>query len=154
MAGTVVFDLLDALVREYRAALPPSVIVYDGTSLSEDPSDFVMVGVGDPNSDQPPNSAESEQEWAGLGAKRGDEDGTIHCCAVVWNGETEGLSEARVNLRSLLDTLAAVHVEDPTLGVGPVMWTRFGGRTSTTQIQALDGSSIVHTFEIKFKARI
>ena len=154
MPGTVVLDILDALVREYTAAVPPSVIVYDGTGISEDPSNFVMVGVGDPDSDQPPTSAESEQEWAGLGAKRGDEEGTITCCAVAWNGESEGLAQARADLRSMLDAMSAVHLEDPTLGVGPVMWTRFGGRTSTTQIQATDGSSIVHYFEIKFKARI
>lgn len=154
MAGTVVLDLLDALVREYRLALP-TVTVFDGHGITEDSFDnFVMVGVGDPHSDSPPTSGESEQEWAGLGAKRSDEEGTITCCAVSWNGESEGLGKARAEMRSMLDALAAVHVADPTLGVGPVMWTRFGGRTTTTQIQADDGSSLVQYFEIKFKARV
>lgn len=154
MPGTVVLDLLDALVREYRLALP-TVTVFDGHGITEDPAqNFVMVGVGDPDSNQAPTSAESEQTWAGLGARAGDEEGTITCCAVAWNGESEGLAKARTALKGMFAAMAAVHVEDPTLGVGPVMWTRFGGRMSTTQFQASDGSSIVQYFEIKFKARV
>lgn len=155
MPGTVVLKLLSALVTQYRAAAPAATTVFDGVGITEDPSqNFVMVGVPDPDSNTPQTSAESEQTWAGLGARAGDEEGTIDCCAVVWNGEAEGLAQARADLGELLDALAQVHLEDPTLGVGPVMWTRFGGRTSTTQIQARDGSSIVHYFQVKFKARV
>lgn len=155
MAGTVVLDLLDATVTKYRAAVAPTTTVFDGIGITDDTTqNFVMVGVPDPDSNQPQTSAEAEQTWAGLGHRAGDEEGTIHCCAVVWNGESEGLALARSDLKVLLDALATVHTEDPTLGVGSVMWTRFGGRMSTTQIQATDGSSIVHYFEIKFQARV
>lgn len=155
MPGTVVLDLLDAAVNQYRAAIAPDTTVFDGLGITDDPTqNFLMVGIPDPDSNQPQTSAESEQTWAGLGARAGDEEGTIHCCAVVWNGNSDGLAQAREDLRVLLAALAAVHVEDPTLGVGSVMWTRFGGRMSTTQIQADDGSSIVQYFEIKFKARV
>lgn len=153
MAGTIVLDVIDALVTKYRTALP-NVTVYDGTGISEDPGDFVMVGVGDPDSDQPPTSAETTSEWAGLGARARDEEGTITCCAVSWNGESEGLASARAGIRSIVNAISDAHRADPTLGLGPVMWTGFGARATTTQIQATDGSSVVHYFEIQFKARL
>jgi len=152
MPGTLVLDVIDALVAAYRTALP-TVAVYDGTGITDDPGDFVMVGVGDPNSDQVPTSADTTQEWAGLGAHRRDEEGTVMCCAVSWNGESEGLATARAGIRSMVDAIGAAHREDPTLGVASVMWTGFGARTTTTQIQADNGSSVVHYFEIQFKAR-
>lgn len=153
MAGTAVLDVIDALVEQYGTAVTTAT-VYDGVGASNDPGDFIMVGVSDPDSDQAPNSAETTSEWAGLGAKRGDEEGTVSCCVMSWNGEAEGLAEARAKVRTMLDTIAAVHVADPTLGIGPVMWTRFGSRGSTTQLQSDLGSMVLHYFEIAFKARI
>lgn len=153
MAGTLVLDIIDALVTQYRAAVS-TAIVYDGVGASNDPGDFVMIGVSDPDSDQAPTSAETTSQWAGLGAKRGDEEGTISCCAMSWNGEAEGLAEARGKVRVILDAIGAVHVADPTLGLGPVMWTRFGSRGSTTQLQSDLGSMVLHYFEISYKARL
>lgn len=88
------------------------------------------------------------------GAKHGDEDGTISCCAMSWNGEAEGLRQARASIRTMLDAIAAVHIADPMLGIGPVMWTRFGSRSSTTQLQSDLGSMVLHYFEIAVKARL
>jgi hypothetical protein len=139
MTATIVLDIIDALVAQYRAALPGAT-VFDGTGITEEPGDFVMVGVGDPDSNQAPTSADTSQEWAGLGAHRRDEVGTVTCCAVSWNGESEGLGD--------------IHRADPTLGVASVMWTGFGERVTLTQIQADDGSSVIAYFEIQFKARI
>jgi hypothetical protein len=153
MTATIVLDVIDALVAEYRSALS-NVAVYDGTGITEEPGDFVMVGVGDPDSNQPPTSADTSQDWAGLGAHRRDEEGTVTCCAVSWNGESEGLGQARDRVRSMLDAIGDIHRANPTLGVAPVMWTGFGARVTLTQIQADDGSSVIAYFEIQFKARI
>jgi hypothetical protein len=153
MTATIVLDIIDALVAQYRAALPGAT-VFDGTGITEEPGDFVMVGVGDPDSNQAPTSADTSQEWAGLGAHRRDEVGTVTCCAVSWNGESEGLAQARAGIRSMLDAIGDIHRADPTLGVASVMWTGFGERVTLTQIQADDGSSVIAYFEIQFKARI
>lgn len=153
MAGTIALDVIDALVQKYPPVLP-SFTVYDGVGASDDPGNFLMVGVPDPDSDQPPTSADSKQEWAGLGAKRRDEEGTVTCCALAWNGETQGLLEARAVLRTMFDALAALHVEDPTLGIGSVMWTGLGKNIRVDQIQSEKGSMVLIVFDIDYKARI
>jgi hypothetical protein len=62
MATSVVFDLVGALVTQLGAAL--SVNVHDGYGLTDDPGDYLMVGVEDPDGDRA-TSAEGRQDWAG-----------------------------------------------------------------------------------------
>lgn len=157
MATSVVFDLIGALADTFTTALGSTATVFDGAPPSEDvPANFVMVGVGDPYDDTPPTAADSAQTWAGLGAHARDEEGTITCCAVSWNGDGEGLQAARASVKATTAAIAAALKASPNLNgsVPGLLWTGMGSRGTWTPIQAEDGCSLVHYFEIQFKARL
>ena len=152
MTTSVVFDLIDTLVSRFTAAL--SVNVLDGYGLTDDPGDFLMVGVEDPDSDRAV-SAEGKQEWAGLGAKARYEEGTVTCIAMSWNGDAD-LAAARAAVKA---TTAAVENNlrsDPNLGgvVPGLNWTGYGTRTELIQLQASDGACVMCVFDVAFKARL
>lgn len=152
MATSVVFDLVGALVTQLDTAL--SVNVFDGYGQTDDPGDYLMIGVEDPDSDRA-TSVEGEQSWAGLGANARNEEGTVTCVAMSWNGDAD-LSAARAAAKA---TTAAVenHLRaDPNLGasVPGLLWTGYGTRTQLIQLQATDGACVMCVFDIQFKARI
>ena len=152
MTTSVVFDLIDVLVSRFTDAL--SVNVLDGYGLTDDPGDFLMVGVEDPDSDRAV-SAEAKQEWAGLGAKTRYEEGTVTCIALSWNGDAD-LKAARAACKA---TTAAVENNlraDPNLGgvVPGLNWTGYGVRTELIQLQASDGACVMCVFDVAFKARL
>lgn len=153
MPGTLALDVIDALVTQYTSALT-NFTVYDGVGASNDPGNFLMVGVPDPDSEQTPTSAEASQEWAGLGARARDEAGSVTCCALAWNGETSGLRDARSVIRGMLNTISALHRDDPTIGIGAVMWTGLGQNIRIDQIQSDAGSMVLVVFDVMFKARV
>jgi hypothetical protein len=152
MTTSVVFDLIDVLVEQLGSAL--SVNVLDGYGLTDDPGDYLMVGVEDPDSDRA-TSAEGKQEWHGLGNRARLEEGTVTCIAMSWNGDAD-LSAARAAAKV---TTAAVedHLRsDPNLGgtVAGLMWTGYGTRTELIQLQATDGACVMCVFDVAFKARL
>lgn len=152
MATSVVFDLVDALVSQLGAVL--SVNVFDGYGITDDPGDYLMVGVDDPDSDRA-TSSEGRQDWAGLGAKARNEEGTVTCIAMSWNGDSD-LKAARAAAKA---TTAAVenHLRsDPNLGgtVPGLQWTGYGTRTELIQLQAEDGAYVMCVFDVAFTARI
>lgn len=152
MTTSVVFDLIDVLVSRFTAAL--SVNVLDGYGLTDDPGDFLMVGVEDPDSDRAV-SAEAKQEWAGLGNRTRYEEGTVTCIAMSWNGDAD-LAAARAACKA---TTAAVENNlrsDPNLGgvVAGLTWTGYGVRTELIQLQASDGACVMCVFDVAFKARL
>lgn len=157
MATTVVFALVDALVEQLRIELP-GVQVYDGFGLSGDPGDFLMVGVEDPDAQASATAAESEQTWAGLGAKARDETGSVTCAALSWNGNAgdDGQQEARAGAKAITDAIENHLRADPNLGgtVPGLMWTGFGTRFRLVQDQTDTGAMALAVFEIAFKARI
>jgi hypothetical protein len=157
MATSVVFDLIGALVDTFTTALGSTARVFDGALPTEDaPTSFVMVGIGDPYNTSPDTAADSTQTWAGLGAHARDEQGTITCCAVSWNGDGAGLAAARAGVKAITETIAATLKASPNLNntVPGLLWTGMGSRGTWTPIQAEDGSSLVHYFEIQFRARL
>lgn len=152
MTTSAVFDLIDALVERFTSALEVNVL--DGYGLTDDPGDFLMVGVEDPDSDRA-TSAESKQEWHGVGNRARLEEGTVTCIAMSWNGDAD-LSAARAAAKA---TTAAVedHLRsDPNLGgtVPGLTWTGYGTRTELIQLQATDGACVMCVFEVAFKARL
>jgi hypothetical protein len=152
MATSVVFDLVGALVTQLGAAL--SVNVHDGYGLTDDPGDYLMVGVEDPDGDRA-TSAEGRQDWAGLGARARDEEGTITCVAMSWNGDAS-LSDARADAKAITAAVEDHLRADPNLGgiVPGLLWIGYGTRTQLIQIQATDGACVMCVFDVAFKARI
>lgn len=156
MATSVVFALIDTLVEHFREALA-EVNVYDGFGISEDASDFLMIGVEDPNGSEP-TSADVTQEWAGLGAKTRYEGGTVTCAALAWRGNPgdAGQAEARASAAAIVSAVENDLREDPNLGgvVPGLMWTGFGTRLRLVQDQTESGPMALVIFDIAFKARI
>jgi hypothetical protein len=149
---SVVFDLVGVLVTRFESAL--SVNVFDGYGLTDDPGDYLMVGVEDPDSDRA-TSSEAKQEWAGLGARTRYEEGTVTCIAMSWNGDGD-LSAARAACKATTAAVEANLRSDPNLGavVPGLTWTGYGTRTELIQLQATDGACVMCVFDVAFKARL
>ena len=154
MGTSAVFDLVGALVTTLDAALA-DVNVFDGFPPSDDPTDYVMVGVGNPDNEGRETSVEAEQSWAGLGARARDEAGSVTCVAVGWSGDT-ALSPLRTRMKALTTTIENTLRADPNLGgtVPGLQWVGYGTRTQLEQYQASDGACLMCVFDIAFKARI
>lgn len=154
MGTTVTFDLIDQLVEQYRAGLPATVHVVDGDVVTGDPGVFLMVGWDDPDNDRA-TSVTGQQSWAGLGARARDEEGTVTCLVVAWDGNGD-LGTARTTARGVTDAVEQLHRADPNLGgtVPGLLWTGYGTRTELRQWLSDQGAVVTCTFEIAFKARI
>lgn len=152
MSTSVVPALVDALVTQATAELP-DIQVYDGFGISEDPGDFLMIGVEDPDNENAAFSADWSQSWAGLGNHARDEEGTITCAALSWNGDANQKA-ARDGVFATLAALETLLREDPTLGVITTGWVQMGGSLQLSQAQSEAGADALLVFQVHFKARI
>lgn len=153
MATSIVFDLIDALVDVLTEALT-DIQVYDGTGISADPGDYLMIGVSDPDESQP-QAFESRQEWAGIGARARNEEGTINCAALSWNGDADA-KLARAGVKRVTSAVEDALRDDPNLGgaVPGLQWTGYGTDGRADLIEATDGTALLWRFDIQYKARI
>lgn len=155
MATSVVPALIDALVTGATAALPDTR-VSDGIGATDDPGDFLMVGVEDPDLEGAAYSAEAKQDWAAVGtdAPR-DEQGEITCVALSWNGNgPEGAKQARDGAYAIAAAVEDLLRATPALGVPQLLWTGFGSSSQLSQAQGSGGASALLVFRITFRARI
>lgn len=154
MATSAVFAVIDALVTTMTAALP-TVTVYDGVGLSDDPGNFLMIGVDDPDADDYSDSAESSQKWAGIGNRARDEEGTVTCCALAWNGDSDQRA-ARLAVKAITDAVETALRADPTLGgaIPAPGWAQFGSRFNLSQIQSDSGAVALAFFQVAYQARL
>lgn len=153
MATSVIPDLIDALVAAATTALP-SVNVTDGIGVTDDPGDFLMIGVEDPDIEGAAFSADTRQDWAavGTGAPR-DESGEITCVALSWNGDGNAKA-ARDGAYAITAEVEDLLRADPDLGVSALLWTGFGSSSQLSQAQGDGGASALLVFRINFRARI
>lgn len=158
MTTAIVFDLISALVDVCAAAVPAGVAVYDGQGASEDPGNFVMIGVGDPNDSAATSSASGELEWAGLGHKSSKERGSVSCCAVAWTGDSGNAAQkaVRQTVRDIVSAIETALRADPNLGgvVPGLNWVRYSGSFDLDQLSASDGVAAVFRFEITYIASL
>ncbi len=155
MATSTLYPLLDALVAAARTALP-SVTVYDGPGVSDDPGDYLMIGVDDPDQPNPVLAATSTQTPATLGTARSrDEEGDITCAALSWNGDADQ-SAARAGCKAITDAVENLirTVTFPALGVTGVKTLGFGTSFTLSQDQNASGAMALVVFSIHYKARI
>jgi hypothetical protein len=158
MAVSVVPALTDALFTQLTAALP-NVRVYDGFGVSDDPADFLLIGVDDPNETGMATSATTDQHAAVAGTPRSrDESGDLWCSALSWKGEAGNAAQ-----KSARDACAAVvaAVENllrttPNLGLTSVSYlvAEIGSGWRWQQDQGHDGAVCIISFPIHFRARI
>jgi hypothetical protein len=137
MATAIVFDLISALVDRFTVILP-TTLVLDGQGATDDPGNFLMVGVPDPNSDEAAASASGTLEWAGLGHRTSKEDGRVSCCALAWSGDSGNAAQkaVRQTVRDIAATVEADLRNDPNLGgvVPGLNWVRYAGDFASLSI--------------------
>lgn len=155
MATSVLPAVIDALVTLADAALS-SVEVYDGIGASNDPGDFLMVGVEDPDIESAAFSADVQQERLAMAGAR-KEAGTVTCCALSWNGDASNAGQKAAR-DAAFATVAAVETilrtTSPTLGVSGVLKTEFGDRITVSQAQDASGASCMAIFSVAYLAQI
>lgn len=121
MTTSVVPALLDALVEALTTALP-DVNVYDGFGLSDDPGDFLMVGVDDPDPQSSGESASSNREQMAMTPTAAvyRETGTVTCAGFSWNGDADP-KIARDAVYAMADALDAEVRSNRTSGPTPAV---------------------------------
>ena len=152
MAVSVIPALIDALVDEATTALP-DVLVIDGMGATDTPGDYLMIGVDDPDTDGDAFSADSQQGWAHANHTTRDEQGTVTCAALSWNGDGDQKA-ARDSAYATVEALATICRTTPDLGISTVAWTSFGTDTRLSQGQFDSGATALVVFSIAFRARI
>ena len=156
MATTVVPALIDAIVAFATEALP-DLIVYDGLGASDDPGDFLMVGVSDPEIESADTGADAQQDWATVGRQGArSEQGEVTCVALSWNGGSGNAAQKQAR-DAAYATVAAVEDfcrDDPTLEVPTLLWNSALTSHSLLQNQDELGTLAMVTFRIAFQARI
>jgi hypothetical protein len=156
--ATTIFDLITQLVTTCRAAAPAGLLVTDGQGATQDPGNFLMVGVGDPDSTDQAEAASGTQEWSGLGAKAARESGSIPCCALAWTGAAGDAAQQAVReaVRDIVVGVDAALKTDPNLGgtVPGLMWVRYGRNYDLSQWSTTEGTRAVFRFEVAYEARL
>lgn len=152
MAVSVVPGIIDALFDAATAALP-DVLVLDGMGATDDPRDYLMIGVDDPDADGGAFAGDSRQVWADATGTSRTETGAITCAAYSWNGDGDQKA-ARDAAYASVEALAS-HCRDTTdLGLADLYWTDFGTDARLSQFQGQWGAAALVVFSIAFRARI
>lgn len=151
MATTVVPDLITALVAATTTALPDAQVM-DGDSVIETADDFVMIGVGDVDSEGRTTAATSRQEWANASYTAKDETGQILCAASSFNGDGS-IPQARADTFALMLAIENLLRTNPSLGVDGLLWAHLGD-FDYDQWQSTTGAAGLLIFRIDFQARI
>lgn len=115
------YELATEAVAEYNARpdADPDYPVrpWYGPVVTGDPADSVFIGYdGDPDGDM--EAVASDEDWAGIGAKRRDERFTVRCAIVVLVGTAVPL-DAIERVYAILAIIAHRLRVDPSLGLGP-----------------------------------
>lgn len=119
MATSQAPTLIDAIVTALQAA--PELVdvrVIDGPIVADEaPQDWIFVGYdGNPEGDF--GSVSTDQEWAGIGAKRRDESIAV-VCSVVATRQLTDIKSARDRAYALFAVVEDTLREDPSMGMPP-----------------------------------
>lgn len=150
--ASAVPDVIDTLVATLRTALGPDSVNDGQGQTQNDGSPYVFVGVSNPDSEDYDDAADSSQGWAWLGHQRIDEDITIHCVAVGWNGDAS-MKAARDEVYGVMKIVSQAIVDDPSLG-GSALWTVGVVSHALRQIQDDKGAAAQLRFDVTCKARL
>lgn len=154
MIVSIVPSLIDALVAGARDLFGDALTVCDGFEVGEDPGDYLMVGVDDPESPESAFAANVDQDWASIGARSRDESGHVTCAAMSWNGDAD-LKAARDGVYATASAFGEMLRNSPALGLDPeLLWTSFGTSMQLSQSQVESGAIALLVFQVAFRARI
>jgi len=156
VADSVVPALIDALFTQATAALP-TTLVLDGYGVTDDPGDYLMVGVSDPDPDGDTESASVTQEQMAFGSTRPrKEEGVIHMAAKSVNGDASnaGQKAARDAAYAIQEALATVLRTTDNAGVTGVLKLGNGSNLRLLQDQTNYGAVATLLYDIAFEAAI
>lgn len=153
MTASTIPAVIDALVTLFSGALGATNVI-DGPGVTDAKiTDYVVVGVSDPDADSIGESATSVQGWAWLGHVQRDETIVVHCVAVSWNGDTNQ-QQARNSVFSMLGTVTTAIQSDPTFAVGGVLWCQGVTHVALHQLQDAEGAIAFLPFDVTIRSRI
>lgn len=152
-------DLIDALVARLPALMPAGVSVYDGSGVTANPGDFVMVGIGDPTGAGVGTSATASQTVGPFSTQRKrDETGSLWIVAYSSNGDGSdaGQKVARDLAFSYMGAVEDLLRSDPNLGIasGGDFVAQMGDSIDYDQNQTPNGADAVLIFNVAYFARI
>ena len=156
---TVIPDVLDYLVNTFQAAstlgaATPPVAVYDGPVTTAAPAQLVLwIGIQDPDGIAAPIGAESQEQWAGVGARQRNEYLTVHCVAEAWAGGTD-VRTVRLAAYGIVAAVEIILQADPTLGGLVSFIDNTMPQRQLRQNNTADGQLARVYFSIKAQARI
>lgn len=155
MATSVVPALIDALVDRCDAAIT-AASVYDGYGVTDEPGNFLMIGVEDPDSQDSASSSDASQDVATMGTNRSrDERGTVSCVALSWNGNGDQ-KDARDKVYATTAAVESLLRATPDLGITgyALVVTGFGADQRLMQNQDDSGAEAAVFFTVRFRARL
>ncbi|AGW41299.1 hypothetical protein O159_12200 [Leifsonia xyli subsp. cynodontis DSM 46306] len=153
MTASTIPVVIDALIASFGTALGDSN-VFDGTGVTDNTlTDYVLVGVADPDGDSITESATSQQSWPWLGHAVRDETVVVHCVAVSWNGD--GVAKtARDSVFNMLGTVTTAIQDNPSYGVSGVLYVQGVTSMSLHQLQDENGAIAFLPFDVTVRSRI
>lgn len=157
MPISVVPDLLNALFTQAQAGVTEAN-VYFGTGVSDDPGDYLMINVTDPDGPDWMQGVSTTQDFVYVGQQLDDltrnEEGDVPCCALSWNGNTDDAATVIAAAYATAGALSSVCRDNPTLGLANLLWVSFGVNTDLLTVQNASGSLARLDFQIHFKALV
>ncbi|MGZ4518877.1 MAG: hypothetical protein ACXVXO_00325 [Mycobacteriaceae bacterium] len=155
MAGvTLVPSVIKAIVATANAHLTNTTVYRGpGNPSDDEPLNQLFVGINDVYTADWTVGANSNQQWATLGAQQRDDNGEVWCTAYSWNGDSD--SDAAMD--AAYGTVAALEAAlraDVTLGNLPgVLWV---GVTTTELRETQDsgGARAQVIFTVAYRGRI
>ena len=127
MATSVIPALIAALYAQASSSLPTTLVLL-GPGITNDPGDYLMVGVDDPDGEDETQAADVTQDQMAFGATRPRrEEGEIFLVARSRNGNSD-LQAACDAAYATQEALAAVLRTTDSLGVAGVMKLGNGAR--------------------------
>lgn len=152
MATSATPALIDALVVACTTALP-SAVVTDGKGVTNNPGNYLMIGVDDPDAQDHTEASDARLSWAGLGNHARDQEGDLWLVAasVDGGGNQKTARDAAYAVMAAVETIART---DPTIsGVITTGWT-FVSSERLQQAQSKGGARARIAFQLHYKTRL
>ena len=151
----IVNAMLDGLPAAFTAA-GITVEVYDGFGTSNDPGNFVMIGVDDPDS-ATGRVAHGVQTYPLANGRSRNEEGRITSAAVAWVGDPDGMRQARTDvfaITSVIENWLRSQGAPPVFGLPNALEIGFGDTIDYMQDSLSGGVVATVIFAVKYKVRI
>ncbi|GAA4358422.1 hypothetical protein [Angustibacter luteus] len=155
---TAMCAVIDALVaacqvENVTGGSLESVTVTDGAVPSENPGNYLFIGVTDADAGDEATTGQSDQSWVHISGTR-REVGEITCVALAWNGNND-LKQARdeaLGMYQAVQRIVRPGRRPFDLGINEVAWVDCGGNTQLLTVQDEAGALAKFIFTVGYQA--